>query len=168
MTLEVGNLSRTVDVRVSATRVDRATLSCAEDGSGQSETGVCRVRVGASQPVLLDLLGDGQPAFGFEPTWTMADKKVARLDGGAIRGVSPGRTKLSVEVGGARAELEVDVWPLACSEKVESKLTYIVGHRGVQLECKVKDPEPCIDFFIKRKWSVPEALGGCCCVGARW
>ena len=30
------------------------------------------------------------------------------------------------------------------------------------------DPEPCIDFFIKRKWSVPEALGGCCCVGAQW
>lgn len=169
VTAALGAVRHTVDVRVSATKVEEVNLSCAEDGTGQSEAGKeCRVRTGARQPLTLELFGDGQPAFGFEPKWTVEDKTIARMNEGTIQGLKVGRTKLQVEVGGATASLDIDVWPPACSEKVESQLTYRMGYRGVRLHCRLKDPEACIEFFVKRKWGVVEAVQGCCCGPGRW
>ena len=175
VSVHLGTLSRTVTVRVSANQVDSIRLGCKrESGTKESKNDACVVQIGRDRPLDVRLFGLGHPAFGFEQKWTTNDDSIVDVVEQKLVGHRIGRTKVSVEAGGATAKLAVEVWPAACEEKVQEILTYIIpggrryrGRRKVSLACRVPAPESCIRFYREDQvQTYPEAFESCCCVAS--
>ncbi len=163
-----GTLRRAVKVRVSPKEVDDITLKCAADGSGKDGVNApCRVRISRPRPLEVEMSGDRHPVFGVEPKWTVADRSVARVVGRELRGEKIGSTRVTVGAGDVEASIDVEVWPPPCGSQIDGMLTYYLrsggSRRRVTLACRIKEPEPCLDFYGAKYKDVSAALEGCCC-----
>ena len=72
-------------------------------------------------------------------------------------------------LGNRRPALEV--WPSVCGEKVQAVLSYIIPSRysvrqpRVSLQCRVKEPETCLRFYIEKKKLIGETPSQSAVVG---
>ncbi len=191
VTAVLGTLSKTIPVRVSAAKVDDVELACAQDPTvPDGDDGACVVKIGRDRGLRIRLMGGGQTALGFDRRWKVKDRRIARIVDDKLSGLQIGRTTVTLTAGGKTATLPVEVWPAACSEKVQAVLTYIIPEdvprrgyqsyrqrryrryddygrllpRKVQLACRVPEPESCITFYKEeRDLTYPDAFESCCC-----
>lgn len=104
---------RTVKVKVTvSTRVKSITITKPSNGSISMEAGT-------REAVTVVVDPEGTPY-----AWTSSDEAVARVEGGSIVAVKPGKATLTVTAGGLSATLEVTVNGL---DQLQSEITVIEG-----------------------------------------
>ncbi len=175
VTVTVGSLVDAQPVQVTSNRVDSIRLKCVEDGSGRvGDNGACVVKAGSDRLLSLTMMSDGHPALGFEPEWSIENQDVVYVVDRRLTGRRIGKSKVTVEAGGSRAVIDVEVWPSNCSDKVEALLTYLLprhlqfgrwaGRTKIRLQCKIDEPEACLEFYSAKGMTNPrELLEVCCC-----